>query len=192
MLGGLDRVVVGLAVLEEVIEAATQRWKHQIELLRTIPGLGLKVAQVIIAETGGNMAQFPSAAHLAAWAGVAPAIHESAGRRSPAGSRHGNKWLTSMLVEAASSAARSKNTYLAAQPARTAYPSHAHRPPVAVPHSNRASTHYILPRPAPPHNPRPQRPHHPHHQPHPARPSQPRRILARPRPPRRRRVSGQH
>ena len=108
MLGRLDRVETALAGLDQVIDAATQPWAHQIELLQTIPGVGLKVAQVIIAETGGDMAQFPSAAHLAAWAGVAPAIRESAGRRSPAGSRHGNKWLTSMLGEAASSAARSK------------------------------------------------------------------------------------
>jgi hypothetical protein len=62
-------------------------WAHQLELLQTIPGVGLKTAQVIIAETGGVMAQFPSAAHLAAWAGVGPAMHESAGKRSPAGSR---------------------------------------------------------------------------------------------------------
>jgi transposase len=61
------------------------------------------------------MSRFPSAAHLAAWAGVAPAMHESAGRHSPAGSRKGNKWLASMLVEAANSVSRTKNTYLAAR-----------------------------------------------------------------------------
>ena len=47
-------------------------WAHQIELLQTIPGVGEKVAQVIIAETGADMSRFPTAAHLAAWAGVAP------------------------------------------------------------------------------------------------------------------------
>ena len=44
---------------------------HRLELLRTIPGVGEKVAQVILAETGGDMSRFPSAAHLAAWAGSA-------------------------------------------------------------------------------------------------------------------------
>ena len=64
------------------------------------------MAQVIIAETGGDMSRFPTAAHLAAWAGLAPAMNESAGKQSPAGKRHGNKWLTAMLVEAAGSVGR--------------------------------------------------------------------------------------
>ena len=74
-----------LAELDATIAAACAPWAHQIELLQTIPGVGLKVAQVIIAETGGDMSRFPTAAHLAAWAGLAPAMHESAGKRSPAG-----------------------------------------------------------------------------------------------------------
>jgi len=56
------------------------------------------VAQVILAETGADMTRFGSAARLASWAGLVPAIYESAGRRTPAGTRHGNKWLTAMLV----------------------------------------------------------------------------------------------
>jgi transposase len=115
----LEAVETALAELDEVIAAAFAPWARQLQLLQTIPGVGLKVAQVIIAETGGDMSRFPSAAHLAAWAGVAPAIYESAGKRSPAGSRHGNKWLTCMLVEAAGSVARMKGAnYLSAQHAR--------------------------------------------------------------------------
>jgi transposase len=108
-----------LADLEVVIEAAFEPWAHELELLQTIPGAGEKVAQVIIAETGADMSRFPSAGHLASWAGLAPAIYESAGKRSPAGSRHGNKWLTAMLVEAAGSVGRMKDAnYLSAQHAR--------------------------------------------------------------------------
>jgi transposase len=108
----LDAVEADLAELDAVIAEACEPWAHQLELLQTIPG----VAQVIMAETGGDMSRFPSAAHLAAWAGVAPAIYESAGKRSPTGARHGNKWLTTMLVEAAAATARMKGTnYLSAQ-----------------------------------------------------------------------------
>jgi transposase len=115
MLRRLDLVEQALAELDAVIVEACRPWQHQIELLQTIPGVGPKVAQVIVAETGADMSRFPTAAHLAAWAGLAPAMHESAGRQSPAGKRHGNKWLTAMLVEAAGSVGRmhGKN-YLAA------------------------------------------------------------------------------
>jgi transposase len=116
----VTHVETALAELDVMIAAAMEPWSHQLELLQTIPGVGLKTAQVIIAETGGDMAEFPTAAHLAAWAGVAPAMHESAGKRRPAGSRKGNKWLASMLVEAARSVSRSKTTYLAAQYAQIA------------------------------------------------------------------------
>ena len=137
-----------------MIVEACQPWAHQIELLQTIPGVGEKVAQVIIAETGGDMSRFPTAAHLAAWAGLAPAMNESAGKQSPAGKRHGNKWLTAMLVEAAGSVGRmhGKN-YLAAQHARLMKRRGMGRAQVAVAHSMLgcglldAETRRALPRP---------------------------------------------
>ena len=78
------------------------------------------MAQVFVAETGADMSRFDTAAaHLAAWTGLVPAMNESAGKQSPAGKRHGNKWLTAMLVEAAGSVGRmhGKN-YLAVKHAR--------------------------------------------------------------------------
>jgi transposase len=119
MLHRLDRVEQALAELDELIAEACRPWAHQLQLLETIPGVGPKVAQVIVAETGGDMSRFPTAAHLAAWAGLAPGVHESAGRRTPVGVRHGNKWLTAMLVEAAGSVGRSKGQ-LPVRPARPA------------------------------------------------------------------------
>jgi transposase len=119
MLRRLDLVEQAMAELDAVIVEACQPWAYQIELLQTIPGVGEKVAQVIIAETGGDMSRFPTAAHLAAWAGSAPAMNESASRQSPAGKRHGNKWLTAMLVEAAGSVGRMHGeNYQAVQHAR--------------------------------------------------------------------------
>ena len=70
ILGRLDLVEQALAELDAGRSPRrAQPWAHQIELLQTIPGVGAKVAQVIIAETGADMSRFPSAAHLAAWAG---------------------------------------------------------------------------------------------------------------------------
>jgi len=149
MLHRLEHVETALAELDVMIAAAMVPWAHQLELLQTIPGVGLKTAQVIIAETGADMAQFPTAAHLAAWAGVAPAMHESAGKRRPAGSRKGNKWLASMLVEAASSVSRSKQTYLAAQYAQIASRRGRKRAALAVAHSMLVSAYYMLTRDEP-------------------------------------------
>src|SRR5215211_4398612 len=142
-----------LVELDAVIAEACRPWQHQIELLQTIPGVGPKVAQVIIAETGGDMVRFPTPAHLAAWAGLAPAMHESAGRQLPAGKRHGNKWLAAMLVEAAGSVGRmhGKN-YLAAQHARLTKRRGMGRAQVAVAHSMLVSAYWMLKRDEPYHD----------------------------------------
>jgi transposase len=153
MLRRLDVVEQAVAELDAVIVEACRPWQHQIELLQTIPGVGEKVAQVIIAETGGDMSRFPTAAHLAAWAGLAPGMHESAGRQSPAGKRHGNKWLTAMLVEAAGSVGRmhGKN-YLAVQHARLTKRRGMGRAQVAVGHSILVSAYWMLKRDEPYHD----------------------------------------
>jgi transposase len=141
----LDLVEQAQAELDEVIRAACQPWARQIGLLQTIPGVGEKVAQVIVAETGADMTRFPTAAHLCSWAGLAPAMYESAGKRTPAGRRAGNKWLTAMLVEAAGAVGRmhGKN-YLAAQHARLTRRRGMGRAQVAVAHSMLTAAYYML------------------------------------------------
>ena len=69
---------------------------------------------MIVAETGDDMSRFPTAGHLCAWAQVAPASHESASKRRPAGTRKGAPHLRSVLIEAARAASRTKGSYYAA------------------------------------------------------------------------------
>jgi transposase len=88
--------------------------------LETIPGVGRRVAEIVAAELGLEVARFPSAAHLAAWVGLAPGNHESGGKRLSGTTRKGSPWLRTTLVEAAQAAARTKGTYLAAQCRRLA------------------------------------------------------------------------
>jgi len=110
----IDQLDRSIGHLDEIIAIRMAGFGEDIELLCTIPGVALRTAQVFIAETGGDMSVFPTAGHLAAWAGVAPASHESAGRSRPAGSRHGNQQLKTTMMEAAQSAARTK-TYFGAK-----------------------------------------------------------------------------
>ncbi len=145
ILDRLDLVEHALRDLDATITAACQPWAHQIEQLQTIPGVGPKTAQVIIAETGADMTRFPSAAHLCAWAGLAPAIYESAGKRSPAGKRHGNKWLTSALVEAAGSVSRMRGkNFLAARYDRLSRRRGPGRAQIAVAHSILVAAFHML------------------------------------------------
>jgi transposase len=145
ILDRIDQVQAALAELDQIIAAEAAPWQHQLDLLQTMPGIGPRVAQVILAETGADMTRFGSAARLASWAGLVPAIYESAGRRTPAGTRHGNKWLAAMMVEAAGSVGRMHDkNYLAAQYTRLAQRRGPRRALVAVAHSMLVDVYYML------------------------------------------------
>lgn len=96
----------------EVVKYCTS-FESAVELLDTIPGVARRSAESIVAEIGNDMSRFPSAAHLAAWAGVAPGNHESAGKHYSGKTRQGNAALRITLVQAANAAART-TTYLGA------------------------------------------------------------------------------
>jgi transposase len=105
-----------------------------VRLLVEIPGWDTLTAEAFVAETGADMSRFPTPGQLAAWAGVAPASHESAGKRRAAGTRHGTRWLRQALMESAKAAARG-DSYLAAQHRRIARRRGANKATVAVAHS---------------------------------------------------------
>jgi transposase len=114
----LDRIDAATAMqtrLTARIDQLVEPYRTHIELLASIPGVSGHTAQVILAEIGSDITRFPSAGHLASWAGVCPGNNESAGKHSSGTTRPGDPWLKSVLGQAAISASRGKDTYLAAR-----------------------------------------------------------------------------
>jgi transposase len=91
-----------------------------IELLDTIPGVGQRAAEIMLAKIGTDLSRCPSAKHLASWAGMCPGNKESGGKRLSGKTRKGNVWLRQVLFEVAYAASKTKDTYLSAQYRRLA------------------------------------------------------------------------
>ena len=119
-------------------------WQEAVAFLDTIPGINARAAQGILAEIGIDMTRFPSAGHLASWAGVCPGNHESAGKRLSGKARKGNPWLRQLLVEAAHAAARTKNTSFASQYYRLAARRSAKKALIAVAHTLLVIMYHLL------------------------------------------------
>jgi transposase len=115
ILAHLDFLDEQIDLLSDAIEEQLAPFAAAVELLCTIPGVQQRTAQSIIAEIGADMTRFPSARHLASWAGQCPGNDRSAGKRRSGKTRHGSKWLDTALTEAAMAATRTNDVYLAAQ-----------------------------------------------------------------------------
>ena len=114
ILAHLDFLDDQIDQLSRAIEAQLAPFAPAVELLRSIPGVQTRTAQVIVAEIGVDMRVFPSAAHLASWAGQCPGNDQSAGKRRSGHTRKGSKWLDNALKDASMAAIRTNNTYLQA------------------------------------------------------------------------------
>lgn len=137
---------------EQILELDTEvakrldPFQQDIERLDTIPGIGRRTAEQILAEVGTDVgSRFPTAAHLCSWAGLVPGQNESAGKRKSSKTRKGNKYLRAALIEVAHSVCRSDN-YLGAQYRRIAARKGRHRAAVPVAHSIMAIVYYLLTR----------------------------------------------
>jgi len=113
----LARMLDHIEYLEEQIETIGKEitrlcepFREAIDLLMTIPGVARLTAEAIVAEVGLDMSRFPSAHHLASWAGVCPGNHETAGKRRSGRTRKGNRWLRGALAQAAWAASRNKGS----------------------------------------------------------------------------------
>ena len=140
----IDFLDGSIAALTDEIAARLLPFEAAVTLVRSITGIGELTAQTIIAEIGVEMSRFPTAGHLCAWAGVAPASNESAGKRRPAGTRHGSTWLRRVLIEVARAAARTRGSYFSAQYSRIARRRGPNKAAVAVANSILAVIWYVL------------------------------------------------
>lgn len=133
-----------IAQLDAAIAEHLRPFAAELARLDTIPGVGMRAAQEIVAAIGTDMSRFPSAQHLASWAKVCPGTHESAGKRSSASIGQGNTHLRTTLVECAWAASHTKHTYLAAQYHRLAAKKGAKRALIAVAHSILVIVYHLL------------------------------------------------
>jgi transposase len=140
----LDEAITGAST--EIAERLRPLEHTAIERLDTIPGVGRRTAEVIIAEMGADLTRFPTAGHLASWAGMCPGNRESAGKRLSGKTRKGSKWLRTVLIEAAHAAGRSKTTYLGAQYRRLLPRRGKKKAAVAVGHSILVIAYHLLTR----------------------------------------------
>src|SRR5664279_4813945 len=134
----LDRIDAhtrDIELLSERIDGLMEPFLPARDLLQSIPGFSQTVAEVFIAETGGDMTQFPTPDQLASWAGVSPGSNESAGRVKSTKTRPGNRYLKGALGVAALNQAKSKNTYFSARYRRLASTRGPMKALVAVEHA---------------------------------------------------------
>jgi transposase len=135
-----------IARLGERIEAAVAPFAGAAGRLATIPGVSERTAEVLVAEVGVDMDQFPTSRHLASWAGVCPGNDESAGKRRTGRTTRGSRWLRTALVQAAWAASRAKGTYPQSQFKRVSARRGAKRAAMAVGHTLLVIAYHVLKR----------------------------------------------
>ena len=151
-LSHLDYLDEAIDRVSQAIEEHLADEQEAIALLDTIPGVSQRTAEILIAEVGTDMSRFPSAKHLASWAGMCPGHHESAGKRLSGKTRKGSRWLRQVLVEIAHVAAKTKDTYLAAQYRRIASRRGKKRALIALGHTVLVIAYQLLTRQQPYHD----------------------------------------
>jgi len=147
----IERILAHIDFLEESVSQVQDEIEQHLpaeatalDLLQTIPGGGATTAATIIAEIGTDMSRFPSAKHLASWAGMCPGNKQSAGKRLGGKITSGNSWLRAALGEIAWAISHTTGTYLAAQYHRLARRRGKYKAAVAVAHSVLVIIYHVL------------------------------------------------
>jgi len=131
----LEHLEASIAALDEAVDQVMVPFAEARDHLDTITGVGQRAAECIIAEIGVDMTRFPTAAHLASWAGLCPGNNITGGKRHSGKTNQGNRWLGEILNQCAQSASQTRDTYLAAQYWRLAKRIGKKKATVAVSHS---------------------------------------------------------
>jgi transposase len=131
----VEQLERSITELDAAVDRVIAPFAQARDRLDTIPGVGKRAAESMLAEIGVDMSVFPTAAHLASWAGRCPGNNVTGGKRRSGRTRKGNVWLGDVLVECAWAAARTRDTYLSAQFWRLARRIGKKKAAIAVGHS---------------------------------------------------------
>jgi transposase len=143
-LAHLEQLEGSIAELDAHVDRVLAPFAVARDRLDTITGVGKRAAECMIAELGVDMSVFPTAAHLASWAGRCPGNNLTGGKRRSGKPTKGNRWLGEVLIECAWAAARSRDSYLSAQYWRLARRIGKKKAAVAVGHSILVIAWYLL------------------------------------------------
>jgi len=131
----IEQLEAAIAELDARVDAMIAPFERARDRLDTITGVGKRAAECIIAEIGVDMSVFPTAGHLASWAGRCPGNNKTGGKRRSGKTTKGNRWLGDILTECAWAAAHTRDTYLSAQFWRLARRIGKQKAAIAVGHS---------------------------------------------------------
>jgi len=144
ILDHIDDMSRRIGDVDDIISGEMKKYEDAIKSVDEIPGIGRQSAEVILAEIGIDMSRFPTAAHLASWAGVCPGNYESAGKRKSGRTNKGNPTLKTTLVQCAKAAVKKKDTFFRSQYERISIRRGANRASMAVAHSILIAIYHML------------------------------------------------
>lgn len=144
ILDHIDDMTKRIEDIDKIIKDQMQDVQKELDRIQEMPGIAERSAQMILAEIGTDMSRFPTAGHLARWAGLAPGNNESAQRRKSGRTTKGNNTLKTTLIQCAQVAKRTKGSFFKAQFERLVVRRGKKRATVAVAHSMLIAIYHML------------------------------------------------